>query len=227
VTPLGIAFDWGGVFTIGTFDARANARLAKLFGVESTALWPHYLAVMADFEVGRFALSDFRATLTERAERELGATGTNVREVESAFEHAFLDAPLERPEMYQLLAGIPAGFTVGMLSNNVPILCDRVRDDARTNRIEHFVFSNEIGVRKPERAAFDALSSKMQTPPERTLFIDDHPRNIAAAAELGFKALLIDTPAGFAARWRDALPELAELVAGDAWRSEQRADTPH
>lgn len=223
MTPLGIAFDWGGVFTVGTFDARANARLAALMGVDATALWPHYLAVMADFEVGRFDLARFRATLSELATNELQANAAP----DEAFDRAFLDAPLERPAMYRLLAGIPSGFTVGMLSNNVPVLCDRVRHDPRSARIEHFLFSNEIGVRKPEAAAFEALSARMQTPPERTLFIDDHPRNIAAAAELGFQALLIDSPAGFAARWRDALPELAHLVAGDEWSSSEPADTPH
>ncbi len=207
----GVAFDWGGVFTVGTFDGRAIARLARLYGVDEAALRPHYLALMAVFEVGGLDLPTF----AERLSRAIG------REVDAdAFREAFLDAPRERPAMYDLLAGIPPEYTVAMLSNNVPVLCDRVRDDPRTARIERFVFSHEIGVRKPAPAAFAALAAAMALPPEAIAFVDDAPRNLDAARALGFRALLLDTPAAFAARWRDALPELAPLVDGPGWAAD-------
>lgn len=207
----GIAFDWGGVFTVGTFDGRAIARLARLYGVDEAVLRPHYLSLMEVFEVGGLDLAAFAEQLSRAVGHEVEA---------GAFRQAFLDAPLERPAAYTLLAGIPAGYAVAMLSNNVPVLCDRVRDDPRTARIERFVFSNEIGVRKPAPAAFEALAAAMALPPEAIAFVDDAPRNVAAATDLGFRALLLDTPAGFAARWRDALPELAPLVAGQGWAAD-------
>ena len=204
----GVAFDWGGVFTVGTFDGRAIARLAELFGVDTAALRPHYLELMEVFEVGGFDLPTF----TERLSRAVG------REVEAAaFRQAFLDAPLERPGMYALVAGIPDELAVGMLSNNVPELCDRVRDDPRTARIERFLFSNELGVRKPDPAAFMALAEALQLAPHEIAFVDDHAGNVAAARGLGFEALLLDTPAAFAERWRSALPAVAHLVDGPAW----------
>jgi len=207
-----IAFDWGGVFTVGTFDRRANARLAKRYGVEAEALWPHYLALMEHFEVGAYDLSGFHAALDARVGETLP---------HEVFEPAFLDAPLERPAMYRLLAAIPRDYRVGMLSNNVPVLCDRVRHDPRCARIEHFLFSNEIGARKPDSTAFAALVRGMALPAHDILFIDDNANNIAAASAFGLQALLLDTPAGFAGRWRAALPELAALVADDFWAQEQ------
>lgn len=209
--PRGIAFDWGGVFTVGTFDGRAIARLARLYEVPEAQLRPHYLGLMELFEVGGFDLPAF----SERLSRAIG------RDVDAgAFREAFLDAPLERPAAYALLAGIPDGYAVGMLSNNVPVLCDRVREDPRTARIERFVFSNEIGARKPDAVAFMALAEGMQLAPHDIVFVDDAAANVEAAQALGFQALLLDTPAGFAARWRAALPALAHLTADPGWHAD-------
>jgi putative hydrolase of the HAD superfamily len=209
--PRGIAFDWGGVFTIGTFDGRAMARLARLYDVPEAMLRPHYLELMELFEVGGFDLPAF----AERLSRAIG------HDVEAgAFREAFLDAPLERPAAYALLAGIPDGYVVGMLSNNVPVLCDRVRQDPRTARIERFVFSNEIGARKPDAVAFMALAEGMQLAPHDIVFVDDAATNVDAARALGFQALLLDSPAAFAARWRAALPALAHLTEGTGWHAD-------
>jgi len=209
--PRGIAFDWGGVFTVGTFDGRAIARLARLYGVPEAELRPRYLELMERFEVGAFDLPAFG----ERLSRAIG------QEVDpGAFREAFLDAPRERPAAYALVAAIPEGVVVGMLSNNVPVLGDRVRDDPRAARIDHFVFSHEIGARKPDAAAFAALSEAMRLPPADIVFVDDATANVAAAQALGFRALLLDTPAAFAARWRAALPQLAHLTSGPGWEGD-------
>lgn len=203
-----IAFDWGGVFTQGTFDARAVTALATLTGLGEDAVAASYYPLMEHFEVGAFDLPAFHQRLSD----ELG-----VRVELAPFRSAFLDAPLERPAMYQLLAAIPEHYAVGMLSNNVSELCDRVRSDPRMARIERFVFSNEIAARKPDAAAFAALTEALGVAPEATVFIDDNAANIAACRSLGFHGLLIDDSAAFAKRWRAQLPDLADLVAGPEW----------
>ena len=203
-----IAFDWGGVFTEGTFDGRAVVALADLVGLAETTVAESYYPLMKDFEVGAFDLGEF----TRRLQAEL-ASDVDPAELQATF----LGAARERPAMYAVLAGIPATYTVGMLSNNVPTLCDRVRSDPRMARVERFVFSNEIGVRKPDSAAFAALSEALGVAPEATLFIDDNADNIAACRALGFEGLLLDSAAGFARAWRAILPELGELVDGPDW----------
>lgn len=207
----GIAFDWGGVMTVGTFNGRAIQRLAQLYGMTPEAMQTPFLTLMDLFEVGAFDLPTFQ----ERLSQELG------RHVdEAAFQQAFLDAPLERPEAYALIAAIPQDFAVGVLSNNVPVLCDRVRQDPRLARVERFVFSNEIAVRKPDATAYMALAEALRLPPHEIVFVDDHPHNIEAADALGFHGLLLDQPGLFAQRWRQALPTPAHLVDGPGWRGD-------
>ncbi len=194
-----ITFDWGGVFTVGTFDHRAASALAELHELQPDEVEPRYLTLMAEFEVGAFDLPEFH----RRFQRAVGRT-SDLR----AFRRSFLTAAVERPAMYRLLASLPEGVAVGMLSNNVPELCDQVRSDPRMRRVEAFVFSNEIGVRKPDARAFQALTDAIGVPPEATVFVDDSPTNIAACASLGFTGLLLDDLASFASRWRETLPHL-------------------
>src|SRR5690606_10741012 len=155
--------------------------------------------LMEEFEVGAFDMAEFHR-------RFVVATGAET--ALDDFRATFLGAVKERPAMYSLIGSLPVGLRVGVLSNNVPELCDVVRDDPRLSRVDAFVFSNEIGVRKPRREAFDALTEALGTPPERTVFVDDNRDNIAACDALGFTGLLIDSPAGFAERWRMALPNI-------------------
>ena len=203
-----VAFDWGGVFTEGTFDARAVRALAALFERNEDEVAEAYYPLMEHFEVGAFDLPGFHQRITRTLDAQVD---------EMTFREVFLNAPRERPAMYQLLAGMPQWYAVAMLSNNVPELCDRVRTDPRMARVEHYVFSNEIAARKPDPAAFVALSEALALPPTATVFVDDNPANVAACEALGYRGILLDTPAAFAARWRRLLPDLAELVAGPEW----------
>ena len=54
----------------------------------------------------------------------------------------------------------------------------------------HFL-SHEMGLRKPEAVAFQRLASELGLPPERILFFDDLPANVAAAREVGLEAVLV------------------------------------
>lgn len=194
-----IAFDWGGVFTEGTFDSRAHARLAKLHGLDAAAVLPVYLGLMEGFEVGEFDMAEFH----RRFQAAVGRTSTLAE-----FRATFLGAVREREAMYDLLASLPDDVPLAMLSNNAPELCDVVRDDPRMRKLRAFVFSNEIGVRKPDERAFAALSTALALPPAATVFIDDNSDNIAACERLGFVGLLLDTLPSFAARWRSLFPDL-------------------
>lgn len=194
-----IAFDWGGVFTEGTFDAAAIEDLAALTGLDADRVRATYLPLMAEFERGAFDLATFH-------ERFVRGTGRDVDR--ATFEATFLGAVRERTAMFAVLGAIPADYRVGVLSNNVPVLCDRVRADPRMGRVERWVFSNEIGLRKPDPGAFMALSDALGVPAERTVFVDDSAANVEAARALGWRPIHLADFAGFLAEWRRLLPDL-------------------
>ena len=198
-TITAIAFDWGGIFTENTFDSSAVRCLAARAGVSEDHIARTYFPLMEHFEAGAFDFGTF-------SERFIQESGVDLEP--AAFRETFLGAVRERREMFGVLAGIPAHYTVGILSNNVEVLCDRVRDDQRMGRVEHFVFSNEIRVRKPDPAAFAALTRALGCPPEETVFIDDNEGNIEACEALGYRGLWLESYGGFTAAWKRLLPDL-------------------
>lgn len=194
-----IVFDWGGIFTRGTFDSHAVENLTRVSKLDGQAVAETYYPLMVPFERGEFDLGSFIGRFAE-------LTGSNVDE--DVLAATFLKSGRERTEMFDILDAIPASYLVGMLSNNVPALCDRVRNDVRMQRIEKFVFSNEIGIRKPDAAAFHALCEALGKPAQVTLFIDDNADNISAARELGFQAIHLTTMDAFHQSWQELLPDV-------------------
>jgi 2-haloacid dehalogenase len=51
------------------------------------------------------------------------------------------------------------------------------------------VVSGEVGAAKPERAVYDALTERYGVVAAESVFIDDQPRNVEAARNLGFGAI--------------------------------------
>ncbi len=58
------------------------------------------------------------------------------------------------------------------------------------NELEGILVSGREGLTKPDPEIYRLLARRYDLVPERTVFIDDSPRNVDAAATLGFLALL-------------------------------------
>ena len=54
--------------------------------------------------------------------------------------------------------------------------------------------SHQIGLRKPERAAFEHICLATDIPAENFVFFDDLPENIQAASRAGLQAVLVRSP---------------------------------
>lgn len=60
--------------------------------------------------------------------------------------------------------------------------------------LDRIFVSNEIGARKPERAAFERVAAQIGVPLRRILFFDDSAVNVEAARALGMHAVLVRSP---------------------------------
>lgn len=59
---------------------------------------------------------------------------------------------------------------------------------------ERIFASHEIGLRKPERRAFEHVAQAIGVPPASILFFDDAPANVEGARAAGLQAVLVRTP---------------------------------
>ncbi len=181
----GVLFDWGGVFTRGTFDGRVVRNLARRFALPEEEVAEAYFDLVERLELGEWTLRRFWGELSAR----LGVDAPY-----GVFERLFLGSVAPRPEMYDLLLALPEDLVVGLLSNNYPVISSFLRAEESFDRFDAAVFSNEEGVKKPREEAFQLALERMGLSPEEVLFVDDHPDNVAAAARLGFKTHLFTEP---------------------------------
>ncbi len=176
-----VAFDWGGVFTVGTFDGRSTARLAERLALPVERVRDSYFRHVHQLEVGAWTLPEFWV-------QQQSELGTDLPYVD--FEALYLGSVHRNEPMYALLARLPAGVRVGLLSNNYPVVSDHLRLDPAFARFDTLVFSNELGVKKPDERAFEALEEAMGVPAAQVAFVDDVVENIEAAQAAGFHGLL-------------------------------------
>ncbi|GBF04952.1 HAD family hydrolase [Deinococcus aerius] len=179
--PRHVAFDWGGVFTVGTFDGRSTQNMADRSGVPVARVRESYFRHVRQLEVGEWTLPQFWAVMQEE-------TGITLPYAE--FEALYLGSVHDNAPMYATLAALPAGVRVGLLSNNYPVVSDHLRRDPRFARFDALVFSNEIRQKKPHPDAFAALEEAMGVPAASVAFVDDVQENIDAARQAGFHGLL-------------------------------------
>jgi putative hydrolase of the HAD superfamily len=96
----------------------------------------------------------------------------------------------EQPEVFLLLKHLKArGYTTALLSNTETPVTDYFRQRLQTD-IDHFFYSCEMGMRKPERAIYEKVMQELKCPPETVVFIDDRKANVEAAVHLGMQGIV-------------------------------------
>ncbi|WP_066462619.1 HAD family hydrolase [Sanguibacter suarezii] len=80
-------------------------------------------------------------------------------------------------------------------------------------RLRGIVVSGEVGMAKPDPAIFDLTTERFGLVPERTVFVDDSPRNVAAAADRGYVAVHFTTTEAFRLRLRELGVEVTDATA--------------
>lgn len=80
----------------------------------------------------------------------------------------------------------------------------RVEYAAALEVFECIFVSSTMGVRKPERAAFERIAERTGVPAERTLFFDDTLGNVEGARDAGLHAVHVQRPEDVSRALRDA-----------------------
>jgi len=183
-----VMFDFGGVFTDSPFEAvaRVGVKLGAAAGqIEAIMFGPYH----EDTDHAWHRLERGEIEL-ERAVREIAGGG--LREVLVERVRALRDA----------------GFATALVTNNVAEFRPHWRAMLPVDELFDLVVdSSEVGVRKPDPAIFQlALEGLGGVPPERALFLDDYPSNIAAAEALGIRGILVES------ELRETLAALDRLI---------------
>lgn len=102
----------------------------------------------------------------------------------------YLDYTLDK-KMFGLLKKISKKYPTALLSNlNVDMKNKILRDLDLNKYFKHMIFSNDVGVLKPDPSIYRIAIEKLQLEPNSILFIDDSLENIECAQKMGLKTIL-------------------------------------
>ena len=184
-----IAFDLGGVVLALSYE-QAVRRFEEIGLADARQRLDAFeqKGIFGDLESGRITAEDFRRELSKFVGRELTAEDC------SWAWHGYVDyVPKRNLEAIQSLRA--RGYKVCLLSNTNPFMMQWADKDfdGEGHPISYFFdamyLSYECKVMKPRREIFEQMLEGQQARPEETLFVDDGPRNVEAAAALGMKTL--------------------------------------
>lgn len=82
------------------------------------------------------------------------------------------------------------GLKTGIFSNANSVLRERLKDYGLLDLPDVLVISGEIGFQKPHKEAFQVLFEKLRLRPEEVIFVDDTPKSLEKADEIGYIPIL-------------------------------------
>ena len=82
------------------------------------------------------------------------------------------------------------GYKVAILSNNTSDLRKFLGEKGIDKLVDEIVISGEIGFQKPHKEAFDIAFKKLGIRAEEAVFVDDSPKSLEKAAEIGYHPIL-------------------------------------
>jgi len=175
-----VLFDLGGVL----IEVAGVQAMLELTGLDSTEeLWRRWLSCrwVRRYESGGCTDAEFAAGMVADWQLPVSAP---------AFLAAFRDWPTgPLPGAAELVAETRARVTTGCFSNtNAQHWHEHIATWPLTGLFEHRFLSFELGLLKPDVAAFQRVAVRLEMPAGRVLFLDDNAVNVAGAAAAGFQA---------------------------------------
>lgn len=82
------------------------------------------------------------------------------------------------------------GFKIAIFSNHTTKLRNKLKENGILDLVDEVVVSGEIGFQKPHKEAFDCLFELLKVLPQEVIFIDDAPKSLEKAEEIGYIPVL-------------------------------------
>ncbi len=138
--------------------------------------------------VGSFTEAQFEAELAQI----LGLDEEHLKALTDELWQEYLGTP--NTELIDYFASLDSRLKTAIISNS--FVGARAREEERYGfgqMCELVIYSHEVGLAKPDPKIFHLACERMAVTPTQSIFVDDVPENITAAAALGFQAILFES----------------------------------
>lgn len=186
VQPEAVIFDFGHVI-INIDVPKTYQAFAKLCGKTPAKVEQlfHENELFRRYEIGLYQDDEFR-----EAVRQILGFPFSDAEVDEAWNALLLDIP---PQRVDFLLELKRKVPIYLLSNTNTLHIQAAEQilhrtcgiPSLYDLFTHPFFSYDLGLWKPDPAIYQAVLDELGLPPEKVLFLDDNPDNVASAREVG------------------------------------------
>lgn len=183
-----IIFDLGGV--VITIDQEQAIRRFEELGLKDAAkqLDPYtQQGIFGDLEAGKISAEEFRSAFSKMIGRKV-----SYKECQYGWQGYAKDVPVRNLKALKNLK--EEGYRIILLSNTNSYMMDWAESpafDGEGHPLSYYFDAEyksfECKLMKPDEAFFRHVLMSERIFPEETLFVDDGPRNVAAASQLGIR----------------------------------------
>ena len=198
-TIKNIIFDFGGViFAID--ESRTFNAFAELFqctAQDMVAMFTGENSLFELFECGKVSTKEFVSIVQSKAPQEL-----TEKQIIDAWNAVLLHYPEEHIE---LLKKLRKKYRIFLLSNTNEVHTkefvkiakqQQLPFDSNHDLFEKVWYSNELGMRKPNKEIFEYALKDAGLKADETLFVDDLQKNIRGAASVGIHTIQVTKERG-------------------------------
>ncbi len=177
-------FDFGGVLVITEDDRPRHAWDERLgLPIGSVERVVHYSDLWIQAQLGRISYEDYWKGVAERLYMR--------QEDIDALRHDYFSGDRLNYRLVNMIRELrEQHFVTAILSNETTELLERLQKLGLRDLFDHVFISAQLGVMKPDPAAYRLTLQALQVQPHEAIFLDDALRNVRAAQQLGLHALL-------------------------------------
>ena len=185
-----VVFDFGGVVAPADLGVVINKFKALGLGnIEEYLNLVRQQGFFGDFETGLIDKDEFRARVSKEVGREV-----SMDECRNAYMGFFSSVPERNLELFRKLRA--EGYSLSLLSNTNPFIMEWALSkafDGHGHSLDEYLdsiyVSYEMKVMKPDEKIFRMMLESEKAAPSQVLFIDDGPKNVAAARAIDINAI--------------------------------------
>ena len=183
MTIKAVVLDVGGVLEVVDDDVFPDPAEQRL-GLEPGSVLGGLAALPGDAILGQVS----QAHVRDEWQRSLGIDDEQAHELMADFWRWYVGTP-DRTLLDWFAAQRPARLT-GILSNSAPGAREAERHHGFEEVADDIVYSHEVGVAKPDPAAYALATRRLGVEPGEVVFLDDVEANVEAARAYGWHAVL-------------------------------------
>jgi len=177
-----LLFDLTGVLVHKVLNSPTGYKInGKLFlrqELEPIFISPSYL----DYMLGQITHSEFMADFIKTQNLDL-----SLKEFDQILESSVI--PVEG--MPELIKKLSKKFHIVLVNNEGRVFSEtKIKNSGAAPFIHSVISSWKIGLIKPDPLFFQKVLAILETKPQECLFIDDSPKNVLAAKNLGIDSIL-------------------------------------